>query len=54
MPYPKPTETKPSYIHRAVPVFLEEGYPLKQAVAMAHNYWKRYRKDSQIRPKGAK
>ena len=37
---PKPKETKPQFVHRAIPYYVEEGYTLKQATSMAHAAWK--------------
>lgn len=37
---PKPNESKPQFIHRAIRYYVEEGYPMKQAVTLAHNAWK--------------
>ena len=42
MPKPKAGEDRRTYISRAIPEFIHEGYPLKEAQGRAYGFWKTY------------
>jgi len=44
VPKPKPTEDRRTYISRAIPEFIREGYSLKEAQGRAYGFWKTYHK----------
>jgi hypothetical protein len=42
MPKPKKGESKKKYINRAIPIFMEEGYGLKESIGRANGFYKYY------------
>ena len=51
MPRPKPNEDRRTYLLRAIPEFIHEGYSLKEAQGRAYGFWRSYHKKQK---KGAK
>lgn len=53
MPIPKRGESEKDFVHRAIPFLIDEGYPQKQAIAIAYSMYKN-KKGGRVIKKGEK